>query len=130
MNIVASTEREVIALLEELHTLRQAIRETQARERAITEAVKAYMEQRGLEVLEDGEKGYVARLQVRRGSPTYDVRSMPDALVLRLKELAALSVDAKVVRALHDKVAEVLDLRPYAIPGPETAVLLVERKEE
>lgn len=128
MNIVASTEREVIALLEELHTLRQAIRETQARERAITEAVKAYMEQRGLEVLEDGEKGYVARLQVRRGSPTYDVRSMPDGLVLRLKGLGALAVDAKVIKALDGKAAEALDVRPYAIPGPETVALVVERR--
>ncbi len=75
--------------------------------------------------LTDGEHGITVRLQRRRGSPSYDVRSMPDSLVLALRGLAALNVDAKVVRAIEDKVIKGLDVRDYELPGLETTALVI-----
>lgn len=123
-------EREVLELLDELFVLRQAIRETQKREREITEVIKQYLLDRGEDELVDGEKGVRARLVTRRGPDTYDVRNMPDELVLRLKELAALSVDTKVTKALEGKVIEALDIKRFRIPGSETQMLVIEEVKQ
>ncbi len=73
----------------------------------------------------DGEHGITVQLPRRRGSPSYDVRSMPDSLVLALRGLAALNVDTKVIKAVEDKVIEGVDVRDYELPGPETTALVV-----
>lgn len=123
-----TTEREIVGLLQELHTLREAITTTKRREQELTQRIKDYLAETGQESVTDGEHGITARLVARSGAPTYDVGSMPDALVLRLRDLRALSVDGKVLRALDGKAVEVLEARRYEMPGGVTYALEVKRR--
>ncbi len=120
-----STRAEVEGLVYEYATLTGAINETKKRQSLLRDQIKQFMELDREDELTDGEHGITVRLQRRRGSASYDVRSMPDSLVLALRGLAALNVDTKVIRAIGDKVIEGLDVRDYELPGPETTALVI-----
>ena len=119
------TRAEIEGLLHEYATLTGAINETKKRQSLLRDQIKQFMEFEREDELTDGEHGITVRLRRRRGSRSYDVRSMPDSLVLALRGLAALNVDTKVIRAIENKVIEGVDVRDYELPGPETTALIV-----
>ena len=119
------TRAEVEGLLYEYATLTGAINETKKRQSLLRDQIQQFMELEREDELTDGEQGITVRLQRRRGSPGYDVRSMPDSLVLALRGLAALNVDTKVIRAIENNVIEGVDVRDYELPGPETTALVI-----
>lgn len=73
----------------------------------------------------DPERGIGARLQERQAAGSYDTISMPDEMILGLKKLGALNIDAKVIRALTGKVIEIdADLPKYRTPGAVSYALV------
>ena len=116
---------EIQGLLCEYTTLSGAINETKKRQSLLRDQIKQFMELEREDELTDGEHGITVRLQRRRGSPSYDVRSMPDSLVLAMRGLAALNVDTKVISAIENKVIEGVDIRSYELPGLETTALVI-----
>ena len=116
------TRAEVEGLLYEYVTLTGAINETKKRQSLLRDQIKQFMELEREDELIDGEHGITVRLQRRRGSPSYDVRSMPDSLVLALR---GPERRPKVIRAIEDKVIEGVDVRDYELPGPETTALVI-----
>lgn len=119
------TRQEAVAILSEYHMLGQAITVSQKRRGDLGDAIKRWFAASGETELVDGEIGLIATLQRRHGTPEWDTKSMPDSLVLRLRDLAALKVDGKVMKALSGKVAEVDEIRRYEMPGAETTALIV-----
>ena len=85
------------------------------------------MEAERADELYDGEHGVTARLRTRRGAPGYDLASMPDDLVLRLRDLAVLSTDAKAMKALDGDAIDALGMARFEVPGRETLALTVRR---
>lgn len=126
MTVQAITEREIAAKVARLANIREAKNQLEKEDKALTAEIATYLERTGRECIADRASGVTARLQPRQGSTRYDVLSMPDALVCRLKALGALSVDAKVVKALEGKAIEADDVRRYATPGRTTMALVLE----
>ncbi len=128
--IAGPTEREIVAKLSRLAAIREAKRRLAKEDETISNEVKAYLERTGQQQVTDGETGVTARLQVRQKGPYYDVMSMPDTLVCRLKALGVLAVDVNAARALAGKAPELLDLRRYETPGGTISTLVLDREEE
>ena len=81
------------------------------------------------EYLYDEGTGLEARLQTAHGADTYDVASMPDAVILAAARWSLLTVDHTVLKALDGKRVEVLDMKKWRQPGGETTRLSVTKKE-
>ncbi len=121
------TQSEVEGLLDEYATLTEALNITRRRQQELRERIVQFMELEHVDELYDGEHGVTARLQTRRSSTTYDVGSMPDYLVLRLRDLAVLNTDAKAMKALDRRVIEALAVNQFEVPGREAVALTVRR---
>ena len=91
-------------------------------------AIKNYLEQNPNETLYDGESGYEARLQRRSGRDTYDTRSMPEALILRLHAVGALDLNPEVVKSFAGRDVLSLELDRYRVPAGEQAALIVRQR--
>ena len=119
------TPAEAVSVARELHRLRKESAARKKQEEGLTASLKRYLESSG-EPVYDGEFGLTAKLQTRNGSPTYDVKSMPDSLVMSLRDLAALNVDSKVIKALDGRVIESLDVKRFAMPGSTSTSIAFE----
>ena len=120
-------QSEVERLLDEYATLTEALNITRRRRQELRTRIVEHMARERVDELYDGEHGVTARLQTRHGAPGYDLASMPDDLVLRLRDLVVLSVDAKAMKALDGAAIEALEMTRFEVPGPETVALIVHR---
>lgn len=93
------------------------------------EVIKGWLQRNDGESLYDGEAGLEASLKTRNGSESYDVARMPEALVLKLWQANALSVDVKMLRALSEKTTLYIDSQPWRVPGPATEYLEVTQRK-
>jgi Asp-tRNA(Asn)/Glu-tRNA(Gln) amidotransferase B subunit len=116
---------EITGLLDEYAMLTSAINETKRRREHLRERILQFMELENETELHDGEHDVTVRLKTRAGTTGYDVLNMPDALVLKLKNLAALDVNNKTIKALEDRVVESLDVKSFELPGKESVALVV-----
>lgn len=119
------SQRQAVSLLANYVKARAVAADAKRDQDGLGAQLKGYLEAHRGEELHDGERDITARLQRRRGADRWDVMSMPDDLVLRLKALGALSIDKDVLKALIGKSGDADAARRYAIPGGETTALIV-----
>lgn len=115
---------EIEATLEEIRVLRLALAETREREKMLSDIVKKWMEDHKVNTLVN-DAGLKARLSRRRRPDVYDVRNMPEDLILGLHKLNALKLDLPVIRA-NKETREAALVRDFAMPGGEDLQLRFE----
>lgn len=120
-------EADIVALIKELHGVREAKNVVAKRDTALTTLIKGYLERQGMDSLYDGEAGIGVRLQSRGASSVaYEPDKMPDDLILALHKAGALEVNAKLIKQL--KGHELGDrCKPYERPGPVTNSLVFDK---
>ena len=133
MTAEARTERieslaQAEAVAYEYAVLVEAMRETERRRLLLRERLLDFMERRDLRSIHDGEHGVTVERAPRNGPSWYDTGSMPDELVLRLRDLAVLGVDTKMLRTQAEAGEDVSEAKAYAHPGAEQVALLVRHK--
>ena len=124
-------EREAILAMRAYVEARKDAAKATGIQKRFGDQLKAYLEVfSNNSPLYDGETDYEARMLERKGTATYDVEKMPDALVLWLARHGALNVDAKVAAALKGKAIEADDVGRYEMPGNVTTALDVKKQGE
>ena len=130
----AAEKRRVIDAINELATIAEVTKPIDAREKLLREQVRDYMALNGFEVLEDGETGVRAKFQDRTGQPLYDLVSAAHVghgtlAILDAAKAGMLRVDAQMLKRFRSGSgatwADVLE--GYAMPGPQTTALIIEK---
>lgn len=134
MTALHVSEREALGLLTELAYINEQLSPLEKRKRELTDQLKQWMALEDREDLLDGERGLVARLQSRNGTPTYDVVSLvKDAAGAEALVDAASAGMVRVDHAMLDRFrkqngATWADLiERVQIPGTGTVALVIEK---
>lgn len=125
MTTIFPTRAEIEATVSEYVAITEAMNISRRRQQRLREQIVQFMELEGETEITEGESGVTVQLNTRTAAPTYDVRSMPEALVLQLHGLAALDVSRKVIQAQEDRIIESLDVKRFELPGRESVALTV-----
>lgn len=121
------TPAQAAAILEELHTVKQALSITKKREAQLVEQLKQFMGLEGMDEFDAMDGQIIARLTDRQGTPTYDLTVLPDEVIARLAKIPGLlSAKHSAVKALGDTSMDLAELRRVEMPGTVTTSLTVE----
>lgn len=112
-------------LLEEISTLRSAIKQSREREQGLTRVVRDYMDAAGEDELV--AEPYKATLSRPQRPPVFDVPNMPDGLILDLARRGILQVSKKALDAQSESPAAIQVNHDYRMPGGENLALHIEK---
>src|SRR5690606_2043628 len=111
-----AAERQAVEAILPYYEAQKAESAARSAKEAAGKVIKAYMEINGLAELDDPEHGLRAQLSSRSmGNERWDVRAMPDALILQLARAGCLTVD-KAAMKLDANTALRMDAQPYYVP--------------
>ena len=125
MSGLLASREEIEAVVSEYALLASAVNDTNRRKAMLREQIVQWMQLNDEDVLTEGESGATVRLVETRRPDTWDVGSMPEAMVTDLARRGALNVDGKVLKALAGKAAVIDDAAVYLMPGGVTDRLVV-----
>lgn len=132
---MAESRRAALEALNEIALINEALSPLEARKRALTATVRSYMGMNMATSMRDGETGVVARIQERRGSPTYDLATLAAGegapAIIDAARAGMLRVDAVMLDRFRKAAGAIWadDIASVAMPGALTYALIVTGKE-
>lgn len=132
---VAEARRAAIDLVALIAGLNSELRPLEDAKKKAVEQLKQYLTLNGLDSLADDERGIVARLQDRKGSPTFDLVTLAketDGYALIEAAMAGMArIDATMLaRFRKDAGAGWADVvAKYEMPSTGTTALIVEAQK-